>query len=145
MQVESAKSHIQGKQKALEDLPSVHERRGEVCAIFHTSGHNTTNCKKIPCNDVNTCKPKDKHPELLADIRTLQRELKELGQKFAKAESDHDVFAASRQRAKSSFFAIMRPRLRKQNPAKYVDRSALDRDLMILQRALKNKVPLEET
>ena len=39
----------------------------------------------------------------------------------------------------------MRPRLRKQNPAKYVDRSALDRDLMILQQALKNKVPLEET
>ena len=39
----------------------------------------------------------------------------------------------------------MRPRLRKQNPAKYVDRSALDRDLMILQWALKNKVPLEET
>jgi len=85
------------------------------------------------------------HPELLADIRTLQRELKELEQKFGKAQSDHGVFAASRQRAKSSFFAIMRPRLRKQNPAKYVDRSALDRDLMILQQALKNKVPLEET
>ena len=81
----------------------------------------------------------------MADIRTLQRELKELEQKFAKAKSDHHVFAASRQRAKSSFFAIMRPRLRKQNPAKYVDRSALDRDLMILQRALENKVPLEET
>ena len=45
--------------------------------------------KKIPCNDVNTCKLKDKHPELLADIRTLQRELKELEQKFAKAKSDH--------------------------------------------------------
>jgi len=85
------------------------------------------------------------HPELLADIRTLQRELKELEQKFGKAQSDDGVFAASRQRAKSSFFAIMRPRLRKQNPAKYVDRSALDRDLMILQQALKNKVPLEET
>ena len=64
---------------------------------------------------------------------------------FAKAKSDHDVFATSRQRAKSSFFAIMRPRLRKQNPAKYVDRSALERDLMILQRALKKKDPLEET
>lgn len=145
VQVESAKSHLQGKQKSLEELPNIHERRGKVCAICHTSGHNRTNCKKIPCNDVNTCKLKDKHPELLADIRTLQRELKELEQKFAKAKSDHDVFVASRQRAKSSFFAIMRPRLRKQNPAKYVDRSALDRDLMILQRALKNKVPLEET
>ena len=145
MQVESAKSYLQGKQKALEDLPNVHERRGKVSAVCHTSGHNRTNCKKVPCNDVNTCKLKDKHPELLADIRTLQRELKELEQKFAKAKNDHDVFASLRQRAKSSFFAIMRPRLRKQNPAKYLDRSALDRDLMILQRALKNKVPLEET
>jgi len=81
----------------------------------------------------------------LADIRTLQGELKELKQKYAKAKSDHDIFCASRQQAKSSFFVIMRPRLRKQNPAKYLDRSALDRDLMILQRALRNKVPLEET
>ena len=39
----------------------------------------------------------------------------------------------------------MRPCLRKQNPAKYVDRSALEGDLMILQRALKKKDPLEET
>ena len=38
----------------------------------------------------------------------------------------------------------MRPRLWKQNLAKYLERSALDRDLMILQRALKNRVPLNE-
>jgi len=76
----------------------------------------------------------------LADIRILQCELKELEQKFTKAKSGHEVFAASRQRAKSSFFAIIRARLRSQNPARYVDRSSFDRDLMILQRALKNKV-----
>ena len=58
--------------------------------------------------------------------------------------SDSDVLAASRERAKSSFFAVMRPRLRTQNPAKNVDRSALDRDLMVLHRALNNKVPLDE-
>ena len=45
----------------------------------------------------------------------------------------------------SSFFAIIRPRLGKQNPAKYIDRSALDRDLMILQWALRCSVPLQET
>ena len=66
-----------------------------MCAIWHTSGYKRKNCKKIHCNDVNICKLKDKHPKLLADIRTLQRELKELEQKFAKAESDHDVFAAA--------------------------------------------------
>ena len=31
-----------------------------------------------------------------------------------------------------------------QNPAKYIDRGALDRDLMVLQRALQNKVPVDE-
>ena len=144
VQVESAKRHLQGKQKALDDFPNAHERRGKVCAICHTSGHNRSKCNKSPCHDVNLCKLKDKHPELLNDIRTLQRDLKELEQKYAKAKSECDVFNASRQRAKSSFFAIMRPRLRKQNPAKYLERAALDRDLMILQRALKNKVPLDE-
>ena len=39
----------------------------------------------------------------------------------------------------------MRPRLRKQNPAKYLERSAKDRDLMILQRALKHKVSSDES
>ena len=99
----------------------------------------------MPSNDVNICKIKEGHPELLAKICNLQRELKELEQKYSKVKSDHEVFISSHQRAKSSFFAIMRPRLRKQNAATYLDRSALDRDLMILQRALRNKVPLEET
>ena len=61
------------------------------------------------------------------------------------AKNETEVFNASSQWAKSGFFAIMRPRLRKQNPAKYFERSALDRDLMILQQALKNKVPLDES
>ena len=103
VQVESAKSHLQGKQRALDDLPKAHERRGKVCAICHTSGHNRAKCNKIPCNDVNLCKIKDKHPELMTDIRTLQLDLKELEQKYAKAKNDCDVFNASRQRAKSSF------------------------------------------
>lgn len=58
-----------------------------MCAIYHTSA-------------VNTCKLKDKHPELLGDIPILQHQLKELGQKFVKAKSDHDVFATSSQQAK---------------------------------------------
>ena len=81
VQVESAKSHLQGKQRALDDLPKAHERRGKVCAICHTSGLNRAKCNKIPCNDVNLCKIKDKHPELMTDIRTLQLDLKKLEQK----------------------------------------------------------------
>ena len=54
--------------------------------------------------------------------------------------------------SRSSFSAIIRQislliraRLGKQYPAKYIDRSALDRDLMILQCALRYRVPLQET
>ena len=78
VQVESAKRHLQGKQRAVDDLPKAHERRGKVCAVCHTSGHNRAKCNKIPCDNVNFCKLKDKHPELMNDIRTLQRDLKEL-------------------------------------------------------------------
>ncbi|RMX40966.1 hypothetical protein pdam_00014871 [Pocillopora damicornis] len=77
VQVESVKNHLQGKQKALEDLPAMNDRRGKVCCPATTG------------------------PIFLCYYT-------------------------------SSFFAIIRPRLGKQNPAKYIDRSALDRDLMIL-------------
>ena len=118
VQGQSAKSHLQGNQKVLDDLPKAHQRHGKVCAICHTSEHNGAKCNEVPCHHVNFCKLKDKHPELLNDIRTLQHELKELEQKYAKAKNETEVFNASRQRVKPSFFAIMRPRLRKQNPAK---------------------------
>ena len=96
VQVESAKSYLQGKQKALDDFPNAHERRGTVCAICHTSRHNREKCNKSPCHNVDLCKLKDKHPELLNDIRTLQRDLKELEQKYAKAKSECDVFSAEK-------------------------------------------------
>ena len=50
----------------------------------------------------------------------------------------------AREQAKSSFFAIMRPRfIRAQNLIKYASgkRLQLDRDLLALQRALNNRVP----
>ena len=84
VQVESVKNHLQGKQKALEDLPAANDRRGKVCTFCHTSGHNKTNYKRTPCYDVNSCKLKAKQPELLIKIRSLRRELKELEQKYAK-------------------------------------------------------------
>ena len=89
VQDESATNQLQGKQRALEDLPAVNDRRGKVCTLCRTTDHDRTNCKKTSCNDVNSCKLKDKHPELLTEIRTLRRELKELEQKYAKAKSDN--------------------------------------------------------
>ena len=61
-----------------------------------------------------------------------------------KSNNEFDIFKAARERAASSFFAMMRPRLREQNHIKYVDRSALDKDLMILKKALGNKIALDE-
>ena len=92
VQVESAKRHLQGKQRAVDDLLKVHERCGKVCAICHTSEHNRAKCNKIPSENVNFCKLKDKHPELMNDICTLQHDLEELEQKYAKTKSDWDVF-----------------------------------------------------
>ncbi|CAH3164230.1 unnamed protein product [Pocillopora meandrina] len=63
-------NQLQGKQRALEDLPAVNDRRGKVCTRCRTSDYERTNCKKTPCNDVNSCKLKDKHPESLTEIGT---------------------------------------------------------------------------
>ena len=48
------------------------------------------------------------------------------------------------EKAANSFFNVMRSRLRKQNYIKYVDKSALDKDLLILKKALANKIPSNE-
>lgn len=143
-QVESVKQHLEGKRKAVERYSTASVgRRGKVCTLCHKSGHNKARCKGFPCPDITVCQLQDKHPETQTEIREIQKELKELESKYTKAKNDNDVFIASRLRAKSNFFAIMRPRLKQQNQAKYVDRSALDRDLQILQRALTNKIPID--
>ena len=54
------------------------------------------------------------------------------------------TFKAARERAANSFFSVKRPRLRKQNYIKNIDRSALDKDLLLLIKALANKIPLNE-
>lgn len=58
-------------------------------------------------------------------------------------EAHYKIFNAARERAKTSFFAILRPRLKAQNPLMYGsgNRAKLDHDLLVLQRALNNKVP----
>ena len=46
VQDESATNQLQGKQRALEDLPAVNDRRGKVCTRCRTIDHDRTNCKK---------------------------------------------------------------------------------------------------
>jgi len=73
--------------------------------------------------------------------------VKELERRQQKTKRDFEVFKAARERAARSFFGLMplRPRLKKLNVVKYVNRSALDRDLMFLKKVLGNKISLNET
>ena len=72
-------------------------------------------CSKAPCTDINACKIKEKHPEHKAKISQLQREIRSLENKAQVEEAHLKGFTAARERAKSSFFYVMRPRLKKQN------------------------------
>lgn len=140
----SVEELLKEKTRATEDYKESSSRRQKVCSHCHFPGHNKTKCKNGPCNGIANCRYTDKHPEIKSEIQELKRILKDLEKKEVKTKNDYDVFKAARERASSSFFAIMRPRLRSQNAIKYVDRSALDRDLMILKRALGNKVPMDD-
>ena len=56
------------------------------------------------------------------------------------------VLRKNKETAKQSleqFFAVMRPRLKRLNPVKYLNRQELDNDLLYLHKALENKVPPE--
>ena len=119
---------------------SLSEIQGRLCNNCHCCGHTKVKCPKAPCLDINACKIKEKHPEHKAEISQLQREIRSLENKAQEEEAHLKGFTAARERAKSSFFYVMRPRLKKQNQVKYSNRSRLDRDLIILQRAIK-KVP----
>jgi len=77
------------------------------------------------------------YPEHKTKISQLQREIRSLENKTQEEETHLKSFTAARECAKSSFFFVMRPRLKAQNQVKYASRSRLDRDLIILQRALK--------
>ena len=44
-------------------------------------------------------------------------------------------------KASTAFFAVMRPRLKGRNLIKYSDSVSLDRDLLILEKARKGKIP----
>ena len=47
------------------------------------------------------------------------------------------------QRSRENFFAVMRPRLKRLNLVKYLNRQELDKDLLYPNKALDNKVPPE--
>ncbi|CAH3169756.1 unnamed protein product [Porites evermanni] len=137
VQVATVKDELEKLNCESRHFQSLSEIRGQLCNNCHCCGHTKVECSKAPCTDINACKIKEKHPEHKAKISQLQREIRFLENKAQEEEAHLKGFTAARERAKFSFFYVMRPRLKKQNQVKYSNRSRLDRDLIILQRAIK--------
>ena len=143
VQIVTAKEALQKLNRLENEYVALSSLRGRVCNNSHATGHTKTTCRSPPCSNIDSCKIKDKHPEHKMKVNELQREIKSLESQAAQEEENIKSLASARERAKTSFFAVMRPRLKAQNLLKYGTgkRMQLDRDLLILQRALNNKVP----
>lgn len=137
----SAEEELQKVTRENESLTPLSSLRERLCGNCHKPGHTKPKCSSSPCASHELCRLRDKHPELKQKITSLQKEIKQLQQDYNDAESKLKAFCESRTKAATSFFAIMRPRLKLRNLIKYSDRVHLDRDLMILQKALNGKIP----
>ena len=95
---------------------------------------------------MNKCGASEKHPDSKSEIQKLQKLIRDLEKKETKAADELRSFKLAKSaRATISSPFNMRPRLRKQNEGRYVDRFALDKDLVILRNIFNNKVPLDDS
>ena len=140
-QISSAEDHL-AKLKGENDLLQT-VSRGRICSHCHQSGHNRNNCRGIACDSHTKCKLKDKHPELGKSISETQKMLTVLRKNKETAKQSLEQFMLQLQRSRGNFFAVMRPRLKRLNPVKYLNHQELDKDLLYLHKALENKVPPE--
>ena len=118
-------------------------RRGKLCTRCHQPGHYRARCSNPACMDMNNCGASEKHPESKNEIAELQKLIKDLQKKEAKASEELQSFKLAKERSVNSFFAVMRPRLRRQNEGRYVDRFSLDKDLILLKKIFNNKIPVD--
>jgi len=145
-QIRSASDQLQSVRREYKEASSkANGRRGKLCGRCHLAGHYKGRCSNAPCTDMNKCGASEKHPESKSEIQELQKLIRDLEKKEAKAADDLRSFKLAKERSSNNFFAIMRPRLRKQNEGRYVDRFALDKDLIILRNIFNNKVPLDDS
>ena len=106
-------------------------------------GHYRARCSNPTCMGMNNCGASEKHPESKNEITELRKLIKDLQKKEAKASEELQSFKLAKERSVNSFFAVMRPRLRRQNEGRYVDRFSLDKDLILLKKILNNKIPID--
>ena len=136
IQIASAKEELEKLNSESRHFQSFSAIQARLCNNCHCSGHTKVKCSKPPYTDISVCKIIEKHPKHKTKIfiTQLQREIRSLENKAQEDETHLKSFTASCERAKSSFFFVMRPtcRLKAQNQVKYANRSRLDRDLMIL-------------
>lgn len=146
VQIASARQEHERLQMEAEEYDTVAQRRVKTCSNCHLAGHNKGSCNNPICPGVKNCRLRCKHPEVKSEITELNNLIKTLEKKYDKANNDFTSFKAARERASNSFFAVMRPRLKKQNPLRYMgaERLLLDRDLLTLKKALSNKIPISE-
>lgn len=146
-QIASAKLELNKLNEQSKGYLALAQIRERLCSNCHNQGHTKPKCTELPCTSIDHCKIKDKHPEFKAKITTLQRDIKALENRHHEEDAHLKSFVAARERAGSSFFAVMRPRLKAQDVIKYGsgNRVRLDRDLLVLHRALKNVPDWEKT
>ena len=118
-------------------------RAGKLCIRCHQPGHYRARCSNPTCMDMNNCGASEKHPESKNEITELRKLIKDLQKKEAKASEELQSFKLAKERSVNSFFAVMRPRLRRQNEGRYVDRFSLDKDLILLKKIFNNKIPID--
>ena len=118
-------------------------RAGKLCTRCHQPGHYRACCSNPTCMDMNNCGASEKHPESKIEITELRKLIKDLQKKEAKASEELQSFKLAKERSVNSFFAVMRPRLRRQNEGRYVNRFSLDKDLILLKKIFKNKIPID--
>ena len=118
-------------------------RAGKLCIRCHQPGHYRARCSNPTCMDMNNCGASEKHPESKNEITELRKLIKDLQKKEAKASEELQSFKLAKERSVNSFFAVMRPRLRRQNEGRYVDRFSSDKDLILLKKILNNKIPID--
>lgn len=143
-QIRSATDQLETVRNQYEQASSkANGRRGKLCTRCHRPGHYKGRCTNPPCTDMNSCGASEKHPESRSEITELQKLIKELQKKEAKASEELQAFKLAKERSVNGFFAVMRPRLRRQNEGRYVDRFALDKDLILLKNIFNNKIPVD--
>ena len=140
--VQSAEEELSRLTAEQNDLQPLSALKGRVCGVCHKQGHLRPRCTNAaPCMSHTKCCLRDKHPELKQKINEMQKELKQLQNDTESAESKLKGFCEARSKASTSFFSVMRPRLKCRNLTRNSERVQLDRDLLILEKALNGKVP----